>query len=547
MNTFRTAVVAAALAGCSLATFAQPQPAERNTRHALIIGIGKYTDPEVPPLLGVVHDMDSARRMARAMSVPDANMRVLRDAEATAERIRQEISSLQQRMAEGDRLFVYFSGHGTRWYDESTRKDGCTEGLLAADGKVLTNVELGERLAPITRKAEKVLVFYDACFSGGVASEPFRTRSLALGASQVTPKFTRVGAPEACAKPSNFKGRSLDSQMTVSRALPQNVVHIAASRPDEVSFDNSASGGFATTAWRDCLLGQARDTDGSGAVTVEEITTCAQARVNKGLEGQPGISGQQMTVAGNRSFVPAWMSAAFASSKPPAPVAAAPAPAPAPVPAAPVAAPVAAPAVAPPVAAPPIVATAPTAAPAPTPAPAPAPARVATPAEILAELHAQRDGGRAVTAVSRQPTLKIGKDLLQLDITPAKNGHLYIALAGSDGKSLYLLYPNDLAKDNAVKAGQKVSLPSKGWEIVAGGPAGTETLLVMVTDAPRELSGLAQEKAGPFMKSLLDGEGRSRLQWVLSNGTPAAGCGTGGKPPCSDAFGAALVKVQTVN
>ena len=157
MNTFRTAVVAAALAGCSLATFAQPQPAERTTRHALIIGIGKYTDPEVPPLLGVVHDMDSARRMARAMSVPDANMRVLRDAEATAERIRQEISSLQQRMAEGDRLFVYFSGHGTRWYDESTRKDGCTEGLLAADGKVLTNVELGERLAPITRKAEKVL------------------------------------------------------------------------------------------------------------------------------------------------------------------------------------------------------------------------------------------------------------------------------------------------------------------------------------------------------------------------------------------------------
>ncbi len=152
-----------------------------------------------------------------------------------------------------------------------------------------------------------------------------------------------------------------------------------------------------------------------------------------------------------------------------------------------------------------------------------------------------------MTAASRQPKLKIGKDPLQLDITPAKDGHLYIALAGSDGKSLYLLYPNDLAKDNAVKAGQKISLPSKGWEIVAGGPAGTETLLVMVTDAPRDLSGLAQEKAGPFMKSLLDGEGRSRLQFVLSNGTPAAGCGTAGKPPCSDAFGAALVKVQTVN
>lgn len=538
--TLTSGLLAAALAGPALTATAQAQADDRNTRHALIIGIGKYSDPEVPPLQGVVHDMDSARRMARAMSVPDTNMRVIRDADATADRIRQEISSLQQRMAEGDRLFVYFSGHGTRWYDEKTRQDGCTEGLLAADGKVLTNVELGERLAPITRKAEKVLVFYDACFSGGVASEPFRTRSLTLGASQVVPKFTRAGAPEACAKPSNFKTRSLDSQMTKSRALPQNVVHIAASRPDEVSFDNSASGGFATTAWRDCLLGQARDRDGSGAVTVDEITDCAQARVNKGLEGQPGISGQQMTVAGNRSFVPAWMSAAFASSKPPAPTPVAAAPVPAPV-AAPLPAPAPAPVAAPP--APTVVATAPTVA----PSPPPAPTRIATPAEILAELHAQRDGGRAVTASSRQPKLKIGKDLLQLDITPAKDGHLYIALAGSDGKSLYLIYPNDLAKDNAVKAGQKLTLPGKGWEIVAGGPAGTETLLVMVTDAPRDLTSLAQEKAGPFMKSLLDGEGRSRLQWVLSNGTPAEGCGKAGKPACSDSFGAALVKIQSVN
>jgi hypothetical protein len=514
------------LAAVATAAQAQPQPAERNTRHALIIGIGQYTDPEVPALKGVVHDMDSARRMARAMAVPDANMRVVRDGEATAARIRQEITALQQRMAEGDRLFVYFSGHGTRWYDAATRQDGCTEGLLAADGQVLTNVELGERLAPITRKAEKVLVFYDACFSGGVAGAPFRTRSLTLGASQVTPKFTRVGAPEACARPSNFRTRSLDAQLGASRALPQNVVHIAASRPDEVSFDNSATGGFATTAWRDCLLGQARDRDGSGAITVDEITECAQAKVNKGLEGQPGITGQQMTVAGNRSFVPAWMSAAFSPAKPP--VAAAPAPAPTPAP--------------PPVAA----APAPVAASVPAPAPT-APARVATPAEILAELHAQRDGGRAVTASARQARLKIGRDPLQLDIKPARDGHLYIALAGSDGQSLYLLYPNDLAQDNAVKAGRQLTLPGPGWEIVAGGPAGTETLLVMVTDAPRDLSALAREKAGPFMKSLLDGEGRSRLQWVLANGTPAAGCGTAGRPPCSDAFGAALVRVQSVD
>ncbi|MDP3612266.1 MAG: DUF4384 domain-containing protein, partial [Rubrivivax sp.] len=163
-----------------------------------------------------------------------------------------------------------------------------------------------------------------------------------------------------------------------------------------------------------------------------------------------------------------------------------------------------------------------------------------------AELHQQRDGSRRVVATVRQPQLKIGTDTLQLDITPARDGHLYVALAGSDGKSLYLLYPNDLAQDNRVRAGQRVSLPGPGWEVVAGGPVGTETLLVMVTDAPRDLAALGQEKSGPFMKTLLDADGRARLQWILANGTPAQDCGKAGHASCSDAFGAALLQVEAV-
>ncbi len=151
-----------------------------------------------------------------------------------------------------------------------------------------------------------------------------------------------------------------------------------------------------------------------------------------------------------------------------------------------------------------------------------------------------------MVATARQQRLKIGSDALELDITAARDGHLYVALAGSDGKSLYLLYPNELAADNRVKAGQRVSLPGKGWEVVAGGPEGTETLLVLVTDAPRDLRGLAQEKSGPFMKTLLDAEGRTRLQAILAGGTPAAGCGKPGAVSCSDAFGSALLTVQAV-
>ncbi len=543
MKAFAT-LCAAVLLTLALPGFAQVQaqvqaqtlPAERNTRHALIIGIGEYIDPDIPTLKGMRHDMVSARRMAAAMAVPDANIRLLRDQDATADRIRSEITALQARIVDGDRVFVYYSGHGTRWFDEKIKQDDCVEGLMAADGKVLTNVEMGERLAPLAQRADKMLVFYDACFSGGVAGAPFRTRSLRFGDDVVTPKFTRVGAPEHCAKPSNFRTRSLALVMQQQQALPQNVVHVAASRPDEVSFDSSTQGGFATSSWRDCLLGQAKDLDGSGAITVDEVTRCAQAKVTSGLAGQPGILGQQMTVAGNASFVPAWMGAAFAAtgavvttpSKPPSTATST----------ALITAPLSAPITAP--------ITAPLSAPLAAPLAAPAPARLATPAEILTELHQQRDGARRVVATTRQSQLKIGTDLLEIDVTPARDGHLYVALAGSDGKSLYLLYPNDLATDNRVRAGQRVSLPGKGWEVLAGGPAGTETLLVMVTDAPRDLKSLTSEKSGPFMKTLLDAEGRARLQWILSNGTPAVGCGKPGAASCSDAFGAALLRVQAV-
>ena len=518
---------------------AQTASAERQTRHALIIGIGEYNDPEVPRLKGMVHDVSSARRMAAAMAIAPANITVLRHGDATAERMRAEISALDRRVKAGDRVFIYYSGHGTRFYDESVKQEGCTEGLLATDGRVLTNVELGQRLAPLAQRADKMLVFYDACFSGGVAGAPFRTRSFAVGDAQITPKFTRAGAPDHCAKPSNFRTRSLAAGMRELPAVPQNVVHIAASRPDEVSFDSSTVGGFATAAWRDCLLGEAGDRDGSGAITADEVTHCAQAKVTRALAGQPGILGQQMTVVGNGAFVPAWMGAAFAAPASGTPAAAVPAAATVIGPTATALSPEVAAAVA--ALTPSGLSTLPSAAPELAPPP-----RRATPAEILGEVHGQRDGARRLVATVRQPVMKIGKDTLDIDVTPQRDGHLYVALAGSDGQSLVLLYPNTLATDNRVQAGQRVSLPGRGgWEIVADGPPGPETLLVMVTDAPRDLGSLALQPAGPFMKTLLDATGRARLQQVLGNGTPAAGCGQPGVAPCSDAFGAALLRVQT--
>lgn len=499
-GTAAAALLAAVLGVAASAAAAQAPEPGRGTRHALVIGIGEYTDAEVPTLRGMPQDMASARRMALAMGVPESQITLLRDGAATGAGVRAALAALDARVRDGDRVFVYYSGHGTRWFDPVLKADGCTEGLMAADGQVISNIELGQRLAPLARRADKLFVFYDACFSGGLAESPLRTRSLVrTGSATLTPKFVRgssvASAPEACGEPANFRTRSLPAVLQQRQAVPENVVQVAASRPDEVSFDSSSTGGLATAAWRDCLLGQARDVDGSGAITVDEVTQCAQAQLDRALAGLPGVRGQQMTLVGNTRFVPAWGAApdAAASAK----------------------------------------------------TPGAAPSR-ATPAELLAEVHGQRDGQRRVVATLRRERLKIGRDALELDVTPSRDGHLYVALAGSDGQSLYLLYPNDLARDNRVQAGRRVALPGPGWEVVAGGPPGTETLLVMVTDAPRDLASLGREKAGPFMKTLLDGQGRARLQAVLANGTPAPDCGQPGRGACSDAFGAALLKVETL-
>ena len=513
------------------------------SRHALIIGVGEYKVSGVMSLKGVPNDMQSAKQMAMAMSIPEDNITYLRDHQATADQIRQAIQDLNARVRPGDRVFVYYSGHGTRWVDPKGNPDHCTEGLLSTDGQAITNTEVGELLSPIANKTDKLMVFYDACHSGGIASQPLRTRSMGAGAAQLTPKFVGALSSEACAKPANMKTRALSSELGAKGILPENIVSIAASRPDEVSFDDAKSGGLATVAWRDCMMGKAKDLDQSGSVSVGEITRCAQDSLNQKLAQYPDILGQHMTIGGNKEFIPAFQVAS----------------------AAPVSFPESAPATAPTAAA----TTTPTAAPSVTPSvppsqPAvslvpsePAPSTQAVqPGQLLAQIHAQRDASRVLTVSAQPSVMRIQQDPLRLKIQSPRSGYLYIALAGSDQKSLYLLFPNSLDGDNYVQANQTIELPRAGWRVTAGGPKGVNTVLVMVADSPRNVAQLAGQKAGPFVKPLLSLEGKSQLNTLLgqSENSDQLVCQQGGRSRnlsveavCSDAFGSALIRVEEVD
>ena len=493
-------------------------PAGRNGRYALIIGLANYQQDArrpVPSLQGTPLDMISARQMAHSLQVPDANIVELRDQQASRDGVTQALAQLAEKVQSGDRVFIYWSGHGSRFFDP--RQQGCVETLIPWDLKDFTYAEFARLIKPIGDRTDKLMVLYDACHSGGV-KQSVVSRALTTvsgdGLDVLQPKLS--GVSEQCSLPSNVaRQRGFEPAAASAGMGLGDVVHIASSRPDEVSFDNPRIGGLATAGVRECLLGDARDLDGSGAITADEIVQCAQAKIDHALRAAVGITPQHITLSGNRGFVPAY----FATAPVATPVATS------------VTAPVTAPAVTAPVVAP--------AAPGST-ALTPTPAAPSTPAQILAEIHGQRDHKRMLRVTSSNTRLTIGRDALDLMVQSERSGYLYIAMAGSDGNSLALLYPNVLDRNNRIQAGEQLLLPHPSWRVAAGGPPGTDRLLVMVTDGPRDLRSLKGPLAGPFVLPLLDPAGRSRLQTLLAQTVCAPGA------RCSDAFASALLDLEEI-
>jgi hypothetical protein len=500
------------------AVTAQPS----SNRSALIIGVGEYGYSGVTPLVGVKHDMVSAAKIAAAMGIPESNVKYLRNSQATKTNILEALKQLGDTSGDGSRTFVYFSGHGTR----QSAGNECVEGLLTYEGSTISNQEFAGATQKIAKTSDKLITLVDACHSEGVV--PPKTRALIK--DQLTPKFYMKSgtAADACSVISNYKTRSLLPEVTKLGALKENFVQVSSSRPDEVSFDEPDKGGLATQGIRDCLLSQAKDTNQSGAVTLEEVQQCAQRFVDGRLKNVPGIKPHHITVTGNRNLIPVQrpptvVALATPPVEPPKPVVAPPTP--------PVI--VAAPAPAP---QPPVTSATPIALPAPEKIPPQEPllASLAT----LKDIEQQRNPKRMVDVKVSKPVMKIGKDSLDLSIKSSHDGYIYMILLGSDAKSFYVLYPNGLDKNNAIKAGQTVRIPKPDWEVKAAGPEGTNNLLVMVSDSPRKLNTLTMAEptaAEPFTYALNDIGGRSALINFLTS--------SDGK---SESFGAKLVAIKEV-
>lgn len=149
------------------------------TKHALVIGIGKYPAGSGWQRINGDRDADSVVNMLKGAGFK--NIKCLKNEKATKANIVNGFKSLTTRCHKGDVVYIHFSGHGQQVKDaDNDEEDGLDESWIPYDAcvspcakdrgeKHLIDDEIGTLLDGIFSKvgAEgNILVVADACHSG---------------------------------------------------------------------------------------------------------------------------------------------------------------------------------------------------------------------------------------------------------------------------------------------------------------------------------------------------------------------------------------------
>jgi uncharacterized caspase-like protein len=141
--------------------------------YALIVGISKYQNPNIPSLQFADRDAVAFRNYLVASGVDSNNIILLTNEDATCFNVKFDFDDLcTNRTKEGDKVFFYFSGHG----DVESRTVVKTGYLLPYDAtdKVysINGIEikfLQDYSATLSSKGVKPFLIVDACHAGKLA------------------------------------------------------------------------------------------------------------------------------------------------------------------------------------------------------------------------------------------------------------------------------------------------------------------------------------------------------------------------------------------
>ncbi|MGE0797091.1 MAG: serine/threonine-protein kinase [Lautropia sp.] len=162
---------------------------------------------------------------------------------------------------------------------------------------------------------------------------------------------------------------------------------------------------------------------------------------------------------------------------------------------------------------------------------------------LLELLYQGRDPNWPVTVQLASNRVRIGRERLRFRIRSERDGYAYLLMHGTDNAHFYQLFPNALDRNNRLRGNVELALPRASWEMVAGGPPGTNRLILLVTPSPRDFSGAGLGASQPFGE--FDLAAASRV-FTDRGAAPFAGDPTGCTlaPSACAPYGAAMFEIE---
>ncbi|WP_242222871.1 caspase family protein [Shinella zoogloeoides] len=270
---------------------------------ALLIGIGTYaTLPEKLFLEGPKNDVPLIEKLLREKQGYAADsIRILRDKDASRAAILASIDEwLVAGTQPGDRVYLYFSGHGLQVKDQDgDEEDGLDEALstydiVAGDGdwtNVILDDEIDAMLAKLKDRAVSIVI--DACHSGTIS----RSLSAQVGDAMESARFL----PRPRAKPvDEVKTRGLRVDLAIvdkpDVAKQSGVEAWSAASSYQVAWDDTRlppeeRHGVFTLSYVDGHEIAASDSNGNGIVSNAELLDYVKKQSQAYCAGQDQCQG----------------------------------------------------------------------------------------------------------------------------------------------------------------------------------------------------------------------------------------------------------------
>jgi len=145
------------------------------TDYALVVGIDNHG------LVGAKNDAKDMVSILKSRGVKKRNIKTLYNKKATKTNIINTFQNIVNNATAKDRVYFFFSGHGTSYYDPSLKAYPNVKKLLKHTGALVPYgaypyeynklIVASEHLAPLFRTLDthqvETIIMFDACFSGG--------------------------------------------------------------------------------------------------------------------------------------------------------------------------------------------------------------------------------------------------------------------------------------------------------------------------------------------------------------------------------------------